>query len=179
MLTSLPWQSHSKFQTVIVIALWELGYRHYHFTLLRFHLGWPGGMAEWIERPSPVLVDCGIRTLVESNQWFKNLYLSLPSQALSIIRIGQGLVGSVRIMWLTGIYGHGADCLVSQSGSTMKSWVCSVTLMMSTSHPDMTLDIARTQNPNNQPIPLECPDLTQFKLNFSPHPGMTLDTIRK
>ena len=36
----------------------------------------PDGMAEWVERPSPVLWDRGIqtsrlRTGVESNQWFK------------------------------------------------------------------------------------------------------------
>ena len=54
-------------------------------------------LAEWVEHPPPVLRDWGIgtscvRTMVGSNQWLKNLYLSLPSQALSIIRIGQGLV---------------------------------------------------------------------------------------
>ena len=31
-----------------------------------------------------------VRTLVESNQWLKNVYLSLPSLALGIIRVGQG-----------------------------------------------------------------------------------------
>ena len=36
-----------------------------------------------------------VRTLVESNQWLKKLYLSLPSQALGIIRRGQWLIGSV------------------------------------------------------------------------------------
>ena len=50
----------------------------------------PDRMVEWVEgRKSPV------RTLVESNQWFKNPYLLLPSQVLGIIRIGQGLIGSV------------------------------------------------------------------------------------
>ena len=35
---------------------------------------------------------------------------------------------SVRIMWLSGISGHGVNSLISQWGSTIKSpWVCSVT----------------------------------------------------
>ena len=65
------------------------------------------GMAKWVESTPSVLGDQGIWrsrvrvwstwiwTRVESNQWLSNWYLPLPSQALSIIRIGQGLVGSV------------------------------------------------------------------------------------
>ena len=57
----------------------------------------PGWMVEWVERPSPILGDQEIqtslvRTLVDSNQWLKNVYMSLPSQALGIIRIGERLV---------------------------------------------------------------------------------------
>ena len=53
------------------------------------------GMTELVERPSLILGDRGIltsqvRNLVESNQWLKNLYLSLPKQVLHIIRIGYG-----------------------------------------------------------------------------------------
>ena len=59
----------------------------------------------WVQRSITVLGDkeiltSWVRPLVESNQWLKNLYLSVPSQALSIIRIGQGMDWlSVRIMW--------------------------------------------------------------------------------
>ena len=52
-------------------------------------------VTEWADRRSPVLVDRGIRTLVELNQWHTNWCVSLPSLALGIVRIGQGLVGSV------------------------------------------------------------------------------------
>ena len=61
-----------------------------------FRSGEPDGMAEWIEHLFPVLGDWAIQTtLVNSNQWLKSLFLLLPSQALNIIRIRQGLVGSV------------------------------------------------------------------------------------
>ena len=71
------------------------------------HCLWPDGVARWVEHLSPVLEDQGIWTsrvwirtlrvwtMVESNHWLKNWYLLLPSMALAIIRIGQGLVGSV------------------------------------------------------------------------------------
>ena len=68
-------------------------------------IGPPDWLAEWVEHPSPVLGDQGIRTswlriqtlcvrtLVESKQWLKNWYLLLPSLVLSFIKIRQGLVG--------------------------------------------------------------------------------------
>ena len=43
-----------------------------------------------------------VQTPVESNKWFKNWLLSLPSQALGIVRIGQGLVH-----WVSGMYWMG------------------------------------------------------------------------
>ena len=56
-------------------------------------------LAEWVERPSTILEDLGIGwvnpTLVESIQCLENVYVSLSSQALGIIRIEQWLVGSV------------------------------------------------------------------------------------
>ena len=57
-------------------------------------------MADLVERLFPVLGDWGdsdlmLQTLVNSKQWLKNWYLSLPSQVLGIIRIGERLVGSV------------------------------------------------------------------------------------
>ena len=58
----------------------------------------PGGMSEWIERPVPVSADRGIRTLVKSNQWLNNLYLSLPSHAFNIIRIEQGCL--IQCYWV-------------------------------------------------------------------------------
>ena len=63
-------------------------------------------MTERVKHPSPALVDRGIqisliRSLVEWNQWLTNLYSSLPSQALGIIRIRQWLVWlSIRLIWL-------------------------------------------------------------------------------
>ena len=71
------------------------------------------------------------RTSVESNQWLKNCHLLLPRQASRIIRIGQGLTGSVS--WYCDWVGyqlscHAASGLVSQWASIMKlSWVRSVT----------------------------------------------------
>ena len=80
----------------------------------------PDGMAKWIERlylpfwvvqagltrqdgrmnqasVSPfgdrVIWTSSVLTVVGSNQWLKNVYLSLPNQAFGIIRTGQGLVG--------------------------------------------------------------------------------------
>ena len=50
----------------------------------------PDGRTEWVVHLSPILGDRKIQTLVESNQWCGNWYLLLPSQALGIIRIGQG-----------------------------------------------------------------------------------------
>ena len=44
-------------------------------------------MAEWVECPSPLLGDCGIQTLVASNHWLEQLYLSLPSRVFNIIRM--------------------------------------------------------------------------------------------
>ena len=61
-------------------------------------IGWDG-MAAWLERPSPVLVDRGIWTqgfeswLSQTNN-LVNWYLSLRSQALGIIRIEQWMVSS-------------------------------------------------------------------------------------
>ena len=54
-------------------------------------------MAKYIYRPSPVLGDrkirtLQVRTLVESDQWLKNWYLSVHRLALCITRIGQGTV---------------------------------------------------------------------------------------
>ena len=72
-------------------------------------LSWVHTVTNW-----SVLVDRGIRTLVELNQWLKNWYSSLPSQVLGIIRIGQELVGSVS--WLSGISGHDASGFASQWG---------------------------------------------------------------
>ena len=58
---------------------------------------WPDGMAELVEHPLSCFGWSGIwaswfQNLVESNQWHKDWYLSLPSLTLSIIRIGQGSV---------------------------------------------------------------------------------------
>ena len=73
-----------------------------------------------------------IRTLVESNQWLKNWYLSLPNHALGIIRIGQGLVGSVS--GKCDRVGYQVMVLVAWSPSTLKSpWVRTVT----TGYPDL------------------------------------------
>ena len=74
----------------------------------------PDGMAEWVEHPT--FRDRGIQTVVTSNQILKDLYLSLSSQVLGIIRIGQGLTGwlSVSIVWLSEMSGHGAGGLISQ-----------------------------------------------------------------
>ena len=60
----------------------------------------PDKMAKWVEHPSHVLGDrriwtSQVQTLVKSNKWPKNWYLSLPSQALCIIRIRKGLGGTV------------------------------------------------------------------------------------
>ena len=73
------------------------------------------------------------QTLVESNQWLilvaSYWYLSLPSQVLGIIRIRQGLVGSVwdYCEWV-GYQGMVLGGLVSQWGSTIQlPWVCTVT----------------------------------------------------
>ena len=44
-------------------------------------------IAEWVEHLPPISVGHGIRTLIESNQWLKYWYLSLPSLALGITRI--------------------------------------------------------------------------------------------
>ena len=91
---------------------------------------WPEGMAEWVEHPPPILGYWGIRTsrvqsLVEWNQGFKNWYLSLPWHYYNRARTGWL---SIRIMWLSGISGHGAGGLVSQLGSTIKlPWVSTVT----------------------------------------------------
>ena len=57
-------------------------------------------MAKWVEPLSPnlggrVIRTSRVRTMAEPNQWLKKLCLSLTSQACGIIRIGQGLVGSV------------------------------------------------------------------------------------
>ena len=70
------------------------------WVLPSYHTVGPDGMAEWVERTSPVLWDMGIWILwvwtdVESNQWLKNVCLSLPSQALGIIRRCKVSVGSV------------------------------------------------------------------------------------
>ena len=65
-------------------------------------LFWPDKVAEWVERPSPILGDQGIRTSQvhvwsESNRWLKNWYLPLPWNKLDILRTEQGLVG-----WVSG-----------------------------------------------------------------------------
>ena len=60
-------------------------------------------------------------------------------QGFGIIRIGQGLVCSVRIMWLSEISGHIADGMISQWGNTIAS------------HSVMTSDVARMWN-NKQTI---------------------------
>ena len=61
----------------------------------------------------------------KSNRWLENWFLSLSSQVLGIIRIEQGLVGSVQGALSQPILGWlSADCLASQWGSTIKSpWV--------------------------------------------------------
>ena len=66
----------------------------------------------------------GVQTLVDSNQWLKNWYLSFPSQVFDIIRVGL----RVMMMWLSGILGHGAGSLVSQWSSTKRlTLVCTAT----------------------------------------------------
>ena len=77
-------------------------------------------------------------TLVESNQRPKGLYLSLPIQALDIIRIGQRLIDS---LWLNAISGHGAIGLVSQLGSTKTHYKCPPS--QASTRPEMTLDVTR------------------------------------
>ena len=51
----------------------------------------------------------------------QNWYSLLPNLALWISRIGQGLVNSITIRWVSRKLGHGASSLISQQGSTIKS----------------------------------------------------------
>ena len=75
--------------------------------------GFGGSLYLWVSNTG--------RTLVESNEWLKIWYLFLPSQVLDIIRIMQGTSWlSVRIMWLSGISGHGGGSRVSQVGQHYK-----------------------------------------------------------
>ena len=67
------------------------------------HTGWPNELSRCLQNP-------WIRTLVDSNKLLKTWYLSLPRQALGVIRIWL----SISIMWLTEVSGHGAGGLVSQ-----------------------------------------------------------------
>ena len=69
-------------------------------------------MAVWVQLLCIVFGSWGIQIHVfehwssqTNGQWLRHLYLSLHSQVFSITKIGQGL--TVRIMWLTGISGHG------------------------------------------------------------------------
>ena len=108
--------------------------------------------AKWVERPSPIFLDREIQTcwgwtLVEPNQWLKNWYLSLPSQVLSIISIGQ-----VK-----------AQCQGNVTEWDISSWWCwpglpvrqhykvamSVQSQVDT-HPDITLNVARMWSLNKQ-----------------------------
>ena len=87
-----------------------------------------------------------IRFLVDSNQRLKNLYLSLPSLVLGIIRRGQGLYSRSWCRWpvvpLRQHYKSCHDCALSQVGA----------------HSDMTLDVARTQKNNKQTNSFRHPD---------------------
>ena len=59
-------------------------------------MGWPNELS--VRLPFYIYIvafESTGRRLVESNQLYKSLYFSLPSQVLGIIRIGQVLVGSV------------------------------------------------------------------------------------
>ena len=70
--------------------------------------------------------DLTVWTLGESSQWLQNWYLPLPSQALSIIRIGQ-LAQCQDNVTGSDIRSY-AGRLVSQWGSTINSpWVRTVT----------------------------------------------------
>ena len=62
-----------------------------------------------------------VQILVVSNQWLKDLYLALPSQTLSTIRIGQGLCWlSGKIILLSGISHHGEWWFGKAVGRTYK-----------------------------------------------------------
>ena len=61
-----------------------------------FYGGAPGAVAESVGHEPRVREIMGSKTdCVKQTQWLKNVLLSLPTQVLGIIRIGQGLVGSV------------------------------------------------------------------------------------
>ena len=97
-----------------------------------------------------------VQTQLESNQWLKNWYLSLTSQVLDIIRIGQGLVGSMpgECDWV----GYQVMVLVawSPNGATSchKCDICHALSQIST-HPDMILDIARMKDNKHASVSLQ------------------------
>ena len=87
----------------------------------------------------------------EFDSWYsqtndlQNAYLSLPSTALGINRIGQGLVSTES--W-RAILGHGAGRPAFQSGSTIKSF--GMRTATSQYPPDMTLDVVKMPNSNRK-----------------------------
>ena len=91
-----------------------------------------------------------LQTLVESHQWLKNWYLSLPNQALCIIkdraRTAWLSLRIIKIMWLSGISGHDVGGLTS----TISWRLYSAVLSQVGTHPDVILDVARTFNSNKK-----------------------------
>ena len=107
-------------------------------------------MAECVERPSRCLINPGIRThYFEPKQWRKNWYLVIRSQAFSIVWIPQGLIGSVSgycVMVLMTWTLSGAALIIC-----VHAWYA-CTLSHIGTRPDVTLDVTRTWNSNNQLI---------------------------
>ena len=78
------------------------------------HMSYPDGMAEWIEHPSPILGDQGIRTswlrsLVQSIQWFRDWYLLvLPARRLALLGYGTDWLAQYQDNMTDWKSGHGA-----------------------------------------------------------------------
>ena len=69
-----------------------------------------------------------------------------------IIRMGTGWL-SLRMMWLSGIWGHGADSLASQWGSTIRSpWVRTVTSRYLSCYDLICCQDLKLQQPTNSPF---------------------------
>ena len=96
-LQSLAFSSHSSWHSPFP-RVQSVGWKIHVHRLTAGEIIWleyikykPDQTAEWVEFPSPILVDWGIRTsvvrtLVKSKQWLKNVYFSLP--ALSVALLG-------------------------------------------------------------------------------------------
>ena len=118
--------------------------------------------------------------LVESTQRFKDLYLSLASQVLVIIKVGWGLVCSVsgKCDWGGYISGYGTGGLGFQLSSTIKSpYVC----IFTSQYPfwyDLRCyqDVKPQQLPNLLPTPLIPPSIHLHSLQLQPHHGREATT---